>query len=190
MRGPRLTVWSMVALGAGLLVVAAPRDSEAVPAFARQYRMQCSVCHSVWPALNDFGRAFKERGYMTTRGEPEGREQALSADYGGTLLISRNGSRYVYYSPVATPPFILRDRARLAGQPIAGTDRAATAALSPDGETIVLATGSPGDLQRMAVTGGSPVTLVRYRPPPVGSSTSARKAFGIFSRPLSSMRAE
>lgn len=58
-----------------LMVVAAPRDAAAIPAFAREYKLQCSACHSVWPALNEFGRRFKEAGYATTRGEPAGQEQ-------------------------------------------------------------------------------------------------------------------
>jgi hypothetical protein len=35
----------------------------AIPAFARKYRTSCSTCHSNWPELNDFGRAFKINGF-------------------------------------------------------------------------------------------------------------------------------
>jgi len=44
-----------------------PPSAEAVPAFARQMGMQCSMCHSIaFPALNSFGRAFKSSGYTMT----------------------------------------------------------------------------------------------------------------------------
>jgi hypothetical protein len=39
-------------------------DASAVPAFARQVGMACSACHQQhFPAINAFGRAFKEGGY-------------------------------------------------------------------------------------------------------------------------------
>lgn len=37
--------------------------SEAIPAFARKTNMACSTCHTAWPALNAFGRQYKEHGY-------------------------------------------------------------------------------------------------------------------------------
>lgn len=69
-------------IAAALVVfLLAPRDAGAIPAFARQYGLSCSQCHTVWPALNSFGRKFKEAGYTTVRGEPEGQtkiDEALS----------------------------------------------------------------------------------------------------------------
>lgn len=65
----------IIVVGAFLILAVAPTDADAVPAFARQHKLKCSVCHSFWPALNDFGRRFKEAGYTMTRGEPEGREE-------------------------------------------------------------------------------------------------------------------
>lgn len=35
----------------------------AIPAFARKYHTACATCHSNWPELNDFGRAFKINGF-------------------------------------------------------------------------------------------------------------------------------
>lgn len=40
-----------------------PNKSEAIPAFARKNSMACSTCHTAWPALNAFGRQYKEHGY-------------------------------------------------------------------------------------------------------------------------------
>ncbi len=44
-------------------VVFTPKDSEAIPAFARKYQTSCSTCHNVYPKLNDFGKAFKDAGF-------------------------------------------------------------------------------------------------------------------------------
>jgi hypothetical protein len=40
-----------------------PALSHAIPAFARQYQTSCSTCHSDFPKLNDFGKAFKDAGF-------------------------------------------------------------------------------------------------------------------------------
>ena len=37
--------------------------SHAIPAFARQYQTSCSTCHTDFPKLNDFGKAFKDAGF-------------------------------------------------------------------------------------------------------------------------------
>jgi hypothetical protein len=60
-----------VRIGSFLTILAAvfaatlifPRKSEAIPAFARQYQTSCSTCHSDFPKLNDFGKAFKDAGF-------------------------------------------------------------------------------------------------------------------------------
>jgi hypothetical protein len=43
----------------------------AIPAFARKYRTSCSTCHSNWPELNDFGRAFKINGFKFPKDDEE-----------------------------------------------------------------------------------------------------------------------
>lgn len=45
------------------IAVLFPSSSEAIPAFARKTNMACSSCHTAWPALNAFGRQYKEHGY-------------------------------------------------------------------------------------------------------------------------------
>src|SRR6266403_3740296 len=51
-----------------LLVLAAVlsvrQPAHAIPAFARKYGLPCSACHEAWPKLNDFGIAFRDRGYQ------------------------------------------------------------------------------------------------------------------------------
>ena len=46
-----------------LFLVVLPQPSHAIPAFARQYNTSCTTCHSDFPKLNDFGRAFKDAGF-------------------------------------------------------------------------------------------------------------------------------
>ena len=59
--------WSWSVWGVLFFVLATmwwiPKDSEALPLFARKYGVQCTVCHVQFPKLNSFGIAFKNRGY-------------------------------------------------------------------------------------------------------------------------------
>ena len=54
-------------LAGGLLLAAAlllgPATARALPSFARQMDMQCTMCHTDYPVLNQFGRQFKLTGY-------------------------------------------------------------------------------------------------------------------------------
>jgi len=52
-------------IGAAVLaaVVLSAHDARAVPSFARQTGLACSSCHTVFPELTSFGRAFKLHGY-------------------------------------------------------------------------------------------------------------------------------
>lgn len=50
----------------------------AVPAFARKGKISCSTCHSAWPALNAFGRQYKEHGYRL--GHLEAPNKTISED--------------------------------------------------------------------------------------------------------------
>lgn len=44
-------------------------DAEAIPAFARRYRVSCQLCHNVVPALNAFGDQFAANGFRFASGE-------------------------------------------------------------------------------------------------------------------------
>ena len=55
------------------LVLLAPHQAEAIPAFARKYGFECTQCHTAWPKLNAFGRDFKMNGYRI-EGELEDEE--------------------------------------------------------------------------------------------------------------------
>lgn len=52
-----------IALLLGGLAGLAPATGHAVPSFARQTGVGCAACHTVFPELTAFGRAFKLRGY-------------------------------------------------------------------------------------------------------------------------------
>ena len=39
------------------------QSSQAVPSFARRYQQSCTTCHTVFPALNEYGRRFLAIGY-------------------------------------------------------------------------------------------------------------------------------
>jgi hypothetical protein len=51
------------------------RPAHAVPVFSRAYKVPCTTCHVQFPRLNDFGMAFKQRGYRM----PEQEGQAVWA---------------------------------------------------------------------------------------------------------------
>lgn len=53
-----LMVASMVA---GLMTISTAAN--AIPAFARKYKAECTACHTAYPKLNETGRHFKEAGY-------------------------------------------------------------------------------------------------------------------------------
>ena len=58
---PPLMIIGFILLLIGLLL---PQAASAVPAFTRQTSMGCSSCHyQDYPALNGFGRAFKQQAY-------------------------------------------------------------------------------------------------------------------------------
>ena len=53
---------------AGLALVVFPADVWAIPYFARRYDVTCQHCHSAPPKLNEFGEAFRARGYRMPAG--------------------------------------------------------------------------------------------------------------------------
>jgi hypothetical protein len=54
----------------GILWAAFPRESQAIPPFARKYKTACTTCHwSSFPKLNAFGRAFRANGLRMPGGD-------------------------------------------------------------------------------------------------------------------------
>jgi hypothetical protein len=57
----------------GLVIALSSVEGYAVPSFARQTGLSCTTCHTVWPQLTPFGRAFKLDGYTFSTESPSGR---------------------------------------------------------------------------------------------------------------------
>jgi len=65
----RVHFTTLVVFGA-LVLLAAVRPASAIPVFARKYGFNCTMCHSTFPRLNDFGQRYRANGYQLP-----GREQ-------------------------------------------------------------------------------------------------------------------
>ena len=59
--------------GLGILFLIRAENVLAVPSFARQTGMSCTVCHTNWPQLTPFGRTFKMDGYTFSKETGSGR---------------------------------------------------------------------------------------------------------------------
>jgi hypothetical protein len=59
------------ALGAAVLlaVLSSERSAQAIPAFAREYNVPCSTCHTLVTRRNEFGDAFRRNGYHWPLGD-------------------------------------------------------------------------------------------------------------------------
>lgn len=57
-------------------------DAQAMPGFARRYRMSCQVCHAPFPKLKPFGDEFVANGFKLPEGEPA----SAAVDTGDDLL--------------------------------------------------------------------------------------------------------
>src|SRR6516225_5696253 len=40
-------------------------NAQAIPAFARQTKLGCNTCHTIFPQLTRFGRDFRDNGFRT-----------------------------------------------------------------------------------------------------------------------------
>jgi hypothetical protein len=54
-----------VATLTALLIVLLATDAQAIPAFARQTKLGCNTCHTIFPQLTRFGRDFRDNGFRT-----------------------------------------------------------------------------------------------------------------------------
>jgi len=46
-----------------------PATSSAIPAFSREYKAECTTCHTLFPELNEYGEAFLKNGFLLARTE-------------------------------------------------------------------------------------------------------------------------
>jgi hypothetical protein len=94
-----MVVAPAIAAGTGGSEVAAETEPIDIPYFARRYDLPCAQCHVTPPKLNEFGRAFLERGYAlpgraSGRTWPfaiwlSGRADALGGEAGGVAYLNR-----------------------------------------------------------------------------------------------------
>ena len=77
----------------GMLMSAIPRESQAIPPFARKYATSCPTCHVVFPKLNGFGRQFRANGYRI----PQGEEMFIKDEpAGGQLSLGANAWKKLF----------------------------------------------------------------------------------------------
>jgi hypothetical protein len=69
----------LLLVGFGLFLLL-PKQSQAVPQFARRYNVKCSACHTIAPMLNEQGWMFKRLGYHLPPALEEGKVAALISD--------------------------------------------------------------------------------------------------------------
>lgn len=100
---------------------------------------------------------------------PAGQTYASTGGFGRSLAISPDGSQMVYVA-APRPQLHLRSMSELEGKPIVGTDLydvVSEPAFSPDGRSIAFFALGDRTLKRIAVTGGTAVTIC-----PIDSGTS------------------
>ncbi len=98
-----------------VIITSAPSLS-AIPAFARKYKTACATCHSNWPELNDFGRAFKINGFKFPKdddtfvkdpplmlGAEAQKESFPHSIYPGEMPILPIAFRYAGYASYTSP---------------------------------------------------------------------------------------
>ncbi|MCE9614658.1 MAG: hypothetical protein K8T26_10310 [Lentisphaerae bacterium] len=62
-----LLMMGIVAMSGAML----PQSGEAIPAFARKYGYNCTMCHSSFPRLNDYGERYRQNAYQLPGRENE-----------------------------------------------------------------------------------------------------------------------
>lgn len=75
------------------VLLATVRESKAIPAWARKYSADCSMCHyPVIPRLNSFGQQFRRAGYRT----PDEFNKEQDVTKVGDFLSARTRARFGY----------------------------------------------------------------------------------------------
>ena len=88
--------FTAVAVAAALLAVVDVGAADAVPAFARQYDMQCNACHTRPPRLNSFGEQFHLMGFqLPSAARPNGIVGSLQEDGVARTIIDSLALRIV-----------------------------------------------------------------------------------------------
>ena len=64
-----LCLLAVLTVTIGLSLFASPDEADAIPAFARKYRMSCTTCHAPIPRLKEYGDEFAGNGFVQ-KGDP------------------------------------------------------------------------------------------------------------------------
>src|SRR5438034_6709703 len=97
----------VIALGAMVLSYVQVKSVEAIPAFARQYDLQCNACHTRPPRLNRFGEQFHLMGFqLPSAARPDGLIGSLREDGPVKTLIDSLALRIEggLFEYTASPP--------------------------------------------------------------------------------------
>lgn len=54
----------LLLLLSGTFMLANTDTADAIPAFSRQHKTECSTCHTIYPELNEYGEAFQKNSYV------------------------------------------------------------------------------------------------------------------------------
>lgn len=54
----------LLLLFAVTIMLANVHTADAIPAFSRQHKTECSTCHTLYPELNEYGEAFQKNSYV------------------------------------------------------------------------------------------------------------------------------
>lgn len=60
-----------------------PGSADAIPAFSRQHKTECSTCHTIYPELNEFGDAFLKSSYVWPGKKGDAAPRGDQAEQGG-----------------------------------------------------------------------------------------------------------
>lgn len=93
----RKNLFLLCFFGGVLFMLMTSKDTGAIPAFARKYEAPCTLCHSTWPRLNDFGFKYLLNGYQMPDSE-DGAEE-------GKIKVAED---LTLDSPASFPPISIR----------------------------------------------------------------------------------
>jgi hypothetical protein len=68
------------------MLVSGPTNVRAIPAFSRQFKTECTTCHTLFAQRNEFGEAFRKNGYVWPGDKPQEPKQAPAQTEGERKL--------------------------------------------------------------------------------------------------------
>ncbi|GAB7026667.1 hypothetical protein [Geotalea toluenoxydans] len=71
---------ALLVLVAAAFMLVNINTADAIPAFSRQHKTECSTCHTIYPELNEYGEAFQKNSYVPLAKQAEAKVPAPVAD--------------------------------------------------------------------------------------------------------------